>query len=189
MCSSFRKLLDMNRLSKYKSEKVESGNGAIFGGHHACFRPWIHPESVTKALSITSGHSRAWKQNLIREFRCELREPGRSRERRGGKRIVGEFEKRCALTSFVFTFYGRQSKGGRLFPGCFHDCLSPPVLMLPVFERANRVNADTARAVYTRVLLNFDRGESVLTSIESASEMHAPTNTGRDGEMAPFEFL
>lgn len=142
MCSSFRKLLDIYRLNKYESEKVGSGNGAIFGGHRACFLPRIHPESVTKVSSITSRHSRAWKQNLIREFRCELCESARARERRGGKRVVGEFEKRRALTSLVFTFYGRQSKGGlvssrdaftivfrRLF-SCY-QCSGEPIELTP----------------------------------------------------------
>lgn len=50
-------------------------------------------------------------------------------------------------------------------------------------RRANQVNVDTARAVYTRVHLNFDHGESVLTSIESASRCtHLPPPG--DGEMA-----
>lgn len=56
-------------------------------------------------------------------------------------------------------------------------------------RRANRVNADTARAVYTRVLLNFDCGESVLTWIESASRCTLSPAVGemarcRDAEMA-----
>jgi len=95
--------------------------------------------------------SRAWKQNLIREFRC-WNCGGRSRrERDREERGSGEFEKRRALTSFVFTFYGRQSKGS-LFPGCFHDCLSSPFSCYQCLACQSSKHRHNTRGLHARAL-------------------------------------
>jgi len=165
------------------SEKVGSGNDTIFGGGcRACFRPRIQTESATKVLSITSGQpSVKTKLNLWIPVRTVTvvrgeRETGRKEDPVNSRR--GALLPRSCLLSTGDN--QREVSSRDAFTIVFrHRSHATSVW------RANRVNTDTTRAVYTRMLFNFDRGESVFNLDRKCIEMHALSPPG-DGKMVKW---
>lgn len=95
-------------------------------------------------------------------------------------------KRRSYLQRGVFTFYGRQSEGSPL-PGVAFTIVFWRVLMLPPLlgEPIVLTRARTrATREFTRACSLISTGESVSTSIESAS---VRTQTPRTRHTAPFE--
>lgn len=176
-------------LSIYRFERIRAGESrvrkrprgryTIFGGGcRARFRPRIQPR--TKALSINSvGAAERETRTLIHEFRWDYYgscEKNREREMKRQREIRGEAR---AFTSLARVYFLRETIEGNLFPGCFHDCLLPLLFSpAPGGFGESIVLITPTQSSHTCVQLNFERGESVLTSIAKVHpDAHATTTT------------
>lgn len=147
------------------SEKVGSGNGIIFGGGCVAFVSG-HEFNLNASQKFCPSRqgSRAWKQNLIHEFRCELWPVARAKD---GEERESVNSRRGALLLRVY--FLRETIKGRSLPGMLSRLSFAAVLMLPVFGEPIKLTS-TQHAQFTRACTLISTAAKVfLTSIESAS--------------------